>query len=266
MDLDVNNADQVVSHSVVRADLGRDGRSMVVISGIARPEWHIDTDQTTVAACRVLLHEPAEVVEQSTVTVSLASVGNEDTEWLFSVDEATVRSVDNELVLDIALALMGEPSYLHRFSFQVVLLTRDVPTQISGQLTWNTAYFRPPAATPAAVAGALQITADVVGFSGGGGTPGQGGFPSGTPTYTPVAQGQIMTVQVAEDVCRADYVISGPPKLQDLLVQVAAPGLHATDGGPIRMTPTGAAEFSLTASQPTREHVDFVAHLDIGPA
>jgi hypothetical protein len=265
MDLDVNNPDHVISHSVVRADLGQGGRSIVVISGIARPEWHIDTDELTNASCRVLLHEPAEVVEQSSATVSLASVGNEDTEWLFAVDDATVNVAGSELVLDTQLALIGEPSFLHRFSFQVVLLTRDVPTAISGELTWNTTFFRPAEATPSAVQNAFVIDANTVTFDAGA-PAGPGAFAPGTPHFTPVATGAIVSVSVADDVCHATYLIANPPKLQQLVVTVGAPGLHALGGGPIVMKPAGAFQFTLTAANPTQEHVDFSAHQDVGPA
>jgi hypothetical protein len=49
-----------------RADLG-DGRSLVVISGIALPEFSVNDDEhTNRQLCHLNLREPAERVEQST--------------------------------------------------------------------------------------------------------------------------------------------------------------------------------------------------------
>lgn len=271
MELDVHIAGQVASHSVVRADLGHDGRSIVVVSGIALPEWRVDTDEITRTSARVLLRQPADVVEQSTVTVSLASITNEESAFGFAVDEAELSVVADELVLDTRLSLMGEASFLHRFSFQVVLVVRDVPAQISGELVWSTSQFRPAEATPAAAQGAFVIEANAVTVTGGPppsapppGVPGT--FSTGTIDLRPVAGGRIVSVTVGEQTCRASYVIADPPKLRRLLVTVGAPGLHAVGAGTVGMRPTGEVDFTLTPAAPTREHVDFASHLESGPA
>ncbi|GAA3228507.1 hypothetical protein GCM10017691_19710 [Pseudonocardia petroleophila] len=271
MDLDVNIAGQVTSHSVVRADLGHDGRSIVVVSGIALPEWRVDTDEMTRTSARVLLRQPADIVEQSTVTVSLASISNEESSFGFAVDQAELAVEADELVLATRLSLMGEASFLHRFSFQVVLAMRDVPAQISGELVWNTSQFRPAETTPAAAQRAFVIEANAVTVTDGPppsapppGVPGT--LPTGTIDLRPVASGQIVSVTVGEQTCRASYVIANPPKLKRLIVTVGAPGLHAVGTGTIGMRATGEADFTLTPAAPTREHVDFASHHETGPA
>lgn len=273
MDLDVRNGAQVSSFAAVRADLGHDGRGLVVLSGIARPEWRIDTDEIVRTSCRILLREPAGVVEQSTVTVMLASINNDESVFTFAVDEAAVVTSGDELVLETQLALQGEPSVLHRFSFQVVLVTRTVPTLISGTLMWRTTQFRPAEATPAAVRDAFVIEANTVSTDSPGGPapsvtpPGSPGvLPGGGIQLHPVLRGEIIAVSVGDEICTASYVIANPPKLQRLVITVASPGLHGASAAPIGMRPTSEADFTLTPGQPSREHVDFTSMVDAGPA
>ena len=52
--LDARAPNDVSSHSVLRADLGA-GRTLLVISGIARPEWGLDTDKTQRPECLLRL-------------------------------------------------------------------------------------------------------------------------------------------------------------------------------------------------------------------
>ncbi len=92
MALDANNPEQVASHSVIDADLGIMGRRLVVISGIAIRDWKIDSDQVVTGEVRVLLRVPAENVEQSTIHVGLASIGNDDTAWVFDTDTARLET------------------------------------------------------------------------------------------------------------------------------------------------------------------------------
>ncbi|MFI5952697.1 hypothetical protein [Cryptosporangium sp. NPDC051539] len=255
MDLDVRNQNQVAGHSVVRADLGVGGRQLVVLSGTAIPAWKIDDESTHRDSCRVLLHEPAESLEQSTVHVGLASIQNEDTEYVFAADQATLQ-VDStgELVLVTNLALMGEASFLHRFSYQVVLTNRIVTTEITGTLSWPTRFLRPSSATPAGVSGVFTITANLRTT-----TPGGGPFGGTIEHLVPVAPGHIVSVTIADDTCHAIYRIPEPPKNQQLKVTVVQQGMHGP--GQVTMEPVGFESNILTLSvaQPSRSNVDFVA-------
>ena len=149
MALDANNPEQVASHSVIDADLGIMGRRLVVISGIAIRDRTIDSDQVVTGEVRVLLRVPAENVEQSTIHVGLASIGNDDTAWVFATDTARLEtSESNELVLVVNMALMGEPSDLHRFSYQVVVVKRIVVSEITGTIRWSSSLFAPGSTLP----------------------------------------------------------------------------------------------------------------------
>jgi len=125
--------EDVASHTALRADLG-EGRSVVVISGIALPEFTVnDDDQTNRQLCRLNLRERAELVEQHTLTVGLAAISNDETAYVFATDEsALTRNDDGELVLETHLAVLGENTGLHRFSYQVVVVNRVVAAEITG--------------------------------------------------------------------------------------------------------------------------------------
>lgn len=263
MDLDVlHQPEQVVGHAVLRADLGVGGRHLVVISGIARPEWVIDDDSAHRETCRLKLREPAGALEQSTVHVGLASVGNDDTSWAFATDQAALEVDDaGELVLVTNLALMGEPSGLHRFSYQVVLTTRVVVTEITGTISWPTPWYRPTSPSPAGVSGVFTVMANdrtVTQLTGGlGGT---------VEHLTPVTPGEIVSVVIAEDTCRATYRIVEPPKGRELKVTVAQSGLRGPGEisvGPV-VRPDGDL-VTLSVAQPSQSGVDFVAGSYQGP-
>jgi len=241
-DLHVDNAAEVAGHSVLRADLGADGRTMVVMSGIAVPEFEIDDDQLHREACRVHLAEPGERMEQASIHVGLASISNDDTEFAFAVDSATLERdpATDQLVLAVQLAISGERSFLHRFSYQVVLLERVVATEITGTLTWPTANFSPVPPDPAMVGGTFSVVA----LEG-----------AGVPVGPVIASGTITSVTPAADVFHATYRIADAPKDKLLTVVCNVQGLPPE----LNMRPTAAniTVMTLTAAQPTRAGVDF---------
>jgi hypothetical protein len=260
LDLDASNPQHVSGHSVLRADLGG-SRTLVVISGIALPERVVNQDTTLRETCRLRLREPAELMEAATVCVGLASVSADENEWGFATDTQSVQTdpADGGLMLVVQLGMLGEKGFLHRFSYQVVLTERVVTTEITGTLTWPTAVFRPASADPSAVASTFALAANKVTFPSprpSSGPPGS--FGSGSPIFEPVATGQITSVAVADDVCRATYRIAGPPKMIELTVTCAMLGLSPSDG--MRPVVDGSNMFALTAAQPVRTGVDFVYH------
>ncbi len=248
---------------MLRADLGVGGRQLLVVSGTALPDYHVDSDETHRTECRVRLRVPAGTVEQATVTSGLASIGNDDTEWVFAVDESRVEvDAAGELVLVSHLAVMGEPSHLHRFSYQVVATTRIVVSEISGTLRWPTGWFRPASADPTAVAGRVTVVANRRSTT----TTSSPFGPIITEHLVPVSAGQIVSVQVGEVECRAVYRISDPPLGEDLKV-VATPVAFAVSGE-VSFVPerAGGDVARLSPAQPVAEHVDFRTERYVGPA
>ena len=258
MDLDARNVEQVAGHSVTDADLGIMGRRLLVISGIAMPEWTINSDEIHRGECRVLLRVPAENVEQSTIHVGLASIGNDDTAWAFATDTARLEtSEQDELVLVVNLALLGEPSDLHRFSYQVVVVKRIVVSEITGTIRWSTSLFIPEATLPSAVADNVHVMAHFRTLTTA--TPGPGSFGGEIEHLTPAAPGQIISLTVNESECFAGYIISNPPKGQELKVVVTQDGFFVPPPTSIEAWPLvdGDDVLTITPAQPTRNDLDF---------
>jgi len=261
MDLDVHNSSQVGNHDVIDVDLGVGGRRLVVISGIACPEWRIDDDEVHREECRLRLRVPAGAIEHATVHTGLASIGNDDTEYVFATDQSRLEVDDvGELVLVTHLAVMGEPSSLNRFSYQVVLTTRVVVSEISGTITWPTAWFRPVSPTPSAVGGTFTVMANERTT-----TSGAGPFGGVVEHLTPVTPGQLVSVEMGETDCRARYRISDPPKGRELKVTVTQHGLQGP--GLISIYPIipGGDLVTLSPAQPSRDGVNFRAESFTGP-
>lgn len=219
MELDRHRG-QLVSHEVIRADLGVLGRELVVISGIARLDWWVDdSDSKHDELCTVRLRERVDNIENATVHVGLASIANDDTQFIFAVDSATVR-VDEagELVLDAQLALLGDWSVLARFGYQVVAVTRRVDAQITGTITWNIDRFAPATLDPAGISGVFTIVANRREVQQIKGKPGE--FDRTVETLTPVTPGEIVSVASDGRTVHASYRIVEPPKGTPLKVTV----------------------------------------------
>ncbi len=258
MDLYRNNPNHVAGHKVIRADLGVLGRAMVIISGIARPEWRINDDHIHHTPCVLHLQERVDDLEQWTVSVGLASIGNDDTAYAFATDEATLSVDDSgELVLTTQLALMGEPSALSRFGYQIVCTSRHVTSGITGSISWPTYLFRPTSTSPGAVSGVFTILANEHHVEVKHQQPPL--FDQIVETLIPVTPGEIVAVRIAEDQCAADYRIVEPPKGVELKVtvrqqQMTAPPPNSVEVRPV--TPNGDM-VTLTPLEPTRSGVDF---------
>jgi hypothetical protein len=240
----------VAGHNVIQATMP-DGRGLVVMAGTAVPEYRVnDTDNVHTCACVVKLREQGDSMEQSTVHVGLASISNDDTDWVLADDSAQVRvdPATRELELVVNLAAFGGASILHRFSYQVVVVNKPTPTEIAGTLTWQTASFRPPSTDPVALDPGFRITANRIAASG---------------ALIPFAFGSIAELQIGEQTCQAIYTIPNPPVSTQLTVIVECPVLS-----PLVMdaVPTGSNSVLLTPLAPTRTDVNFVAARNPNPS
>ena len=209
--------------------------------------------------------QPATHLEQSTVHVGLASISNDDTEFAFATDSTSLSTDENgELVLHTFLALAGEPSTLNRFSYQVVAIDHALATEVTGTLTWPTAWFRPGLTDPATLSGAFTIDADERTISPGG----PPGLPSDTEQLTFLARGVITAVTIGDTTTIATYRITGLPVDKQMRVVVTTGALEPPGGEGARMAPAtiNADLVQLSAVQPTKSGVDFVAVVVGGPA
>lgn len=266
MDLDVLNVNQVSGHSVIDADLGIGGRRLMVLSGIAIPSWTVDSDELHQTDCRVNLRVQAGNVESASIYVGLASIRNDDTSWVFASDVARWEvNGAGELILIVHLALLGEPSSLYRFSYQVVLTTRVVTTEISGKIRWKPGVFAPPesALTASGIGPLLRVSLNERTVTRIAGSSTSFGFEN--ETLRPIGAGEIVNVLLAEGEYSADYRISGCPKGIELKVTVDPVGFPP---GKIYVTfpeQNGGDVVKLSVADPSRTNVDFRVDIHRGP-
>ncbi|RMB57259.1 hypothetical protein [Tessaracoccus antarcticus] len=119
--LDVRNDRQVVGHAALRTPLDARGLELIVVSGTGVVEQTVDSTTNAEIAVDVRLGQAVGVLRSSAAYVGLASISNGDSAWVFCTDRAVVSVRNGELYLGLWLAVMGEPSFLHRFLFEVVV-------------------------------------------------------------------------------------------------------------------------------------------------
>ncbi|MFJ7354447.1 hypothetical protein ACIQWS_09825 [Phyllobacterium sp. NPDC097923] len=252
--LDARDPTQVESSSFISADLGVAGRNLLVLSGIALIDWRYDSDVLWRGETQVRLGVFASNLEQWSSFVGLASIGNDDSSFVFAADTATV-SLDNvtgELLLHINTALMGEWSYLGRISYQVVATVVRVNPHIGGVISWPKTLFKPKSLDSSLVAGSLIIMANRLEHI----TP-SGGF--AFDKLTPLTPGQIFKLEDRGDSIDAYYRIDNPQMAVLLSVTVAVGELFWQNAGGtvVAGQTTQPREFTLTASAPSMDNIDF---------
>ena len=256
--LDSNNPNDVASTSRLEVDIDVPNRKMVIFSGIAIPEWSVfDDDDNLQDTYTVNLHYPVLAVDQATMAVGLASVGNGDTDFLFACDatELDIDPITQELSLKVSLANRGNPSALNRFSYQVVVTAVTAVTQISGTIYWDKSIFMPKTPSGAVYLALFQVTADT--FY----TPPSDGF--STEVLTIVARGKTLPVVEKGNDFAMPYEISAAPFNTPLKVAVVPGHAFATAPGNTLVTQiSGPRPLTLTPANATISGVDFrVQHL-----
>ena len=253
IELDSNINTQVDNPRVIEATLGQSDRKMMIFSGIALPEWSVNDDEhvyhedVTVNLRRTVL-----AVEQATVTVGLASIGNDDTVFLIAADTARIDTdpQSQELLLKVALALQGEHTGLNRFGYQVVVVVTTQATGISGTIRWSRDVFDAANQTPGQIAQMFQITANRVERV----TPPQG---FAFDRYIPVAFGVTTGFSHDTDEFLVPYEIPSAPYNQPLVVRVEVGAGFRANGSSVAGQVSGPNPVVLTVANPGITSVDF---------
>jgi len=253
IELDSNINTQVDNPRVIESTLGQANRKMMIFSGIALPEWSVNDDEHVYhEEVTVNLRRTVLAVEQATVTVGLASIGNDDTVFLIAADTARI-DIDQdsqELILKVALALQGEHTGLNRFGYQVVAVVTTQTTGISGTIRWSREIFDAANQTPGQIAQMFQITANRVERV----TPPQG---FAFDRYTPVAFGVTTGFSHTTDEFLVPYEIPGAPYNQPLVVRVEVGAGFRASGVPLAGQISGPNPVVLTVALPGITNVDF---------
>lgn len=252
--LDVRDPNQVVSVSQIDADLGVGARHLLVLSGIAMTSWEVDTDEVQRGETHVRLGVYASNLEQWSAFVGLASISNDETGFVFATDSASVQiDPSGELILIFKPAVMGEPSGLHRVSYQVVATVVHVSPHIAGTITWPKSLFTPPSRDVSTVAGQLSVMANRY----------ERVTPSGGFAYdklTPATPGQIVKLDIGPNDCVAYYRIENPVMAVALKVTVDIGPKFSVQ--PPNYLVVGRAAgpdvFTLTGSAPSVDGLNFV--------
>ncbi len=225
------------------------GTKGVVLSGIAIPEWHLKDDDTIHRMPYTInLGYPALEVTSATVAVGLASIYNGGSAFLFATDNFTL-SIDpstQELVLEVGLALQGDPASLSRIAYQVVATVVTQQTGISGTISFPQDLFGSAPLTVAGLKPFFAITASMYVQDSAG------GFGSGH--FVPVAYGALTTVTTQGGTVTANYDIPSPPYNVALTVAVAM-SAPPPDAGFSQTA--GPGQITVTVAAPDVSGVDF---------
>lgn len=203
-----------------------DARRLLIMSGIAVPEfWTNHDEETSQQEIVVRLGAHVAHLEPGAVTnLGLASIENDETNFLFAVDSGRLEHdpASGELLLRVAAAILGEETYLHRFSYQIVAHVRRARAQVSGVIGVPRDIRDLTPLSDSALDAAFQITANRVER---GGVPGGFAF----DTLVPVAFGSPGAVRRAHDGTQfVEYTIEQCPFSVPLVIDVKTMG----DGWP----------------------------------
>jgi hypothetical protein len=136
--LDVHNRQQVATPRSIHVTLGNPPAHLVILTGIAIPHWDSQEEEDLNGAHVVVnLREPATQLLGWTASLGLANIANEDSEFTFGTDQVEVELVNTNLELHACIVVAGEPSYLHRFSYEVTAVVEIEEPLIAGTIRWQ---------------------------------------------------------------------------------------------------------------------------------
>jgi hypothetical protein len=117
--------------------VGDPPRQLLIFSGVALPEWKSDEDLDR-EEVHIRLGATTTQFFTWTAQAALASISNEDSDFIFAVDGASVDvdPADGVLRLRVPIAVQGEPAILHRFSYTVHVLSDPIQAKIAGIISW----------------------------------------------------------------------------------------------------------------------------------
>jgi hypothetical protein len=253
--LDANDANQVASSNVIRTTIATPDEEMVICSGIAIPEWNtFEDDYIAYETAIINLRETVLAIKQATVSVGLASIGNGNTKFEFAINETslTVDPTTQEMILSVDMALMGNPSALDRFSYQVVARVTKQVTGIDGTINWTSALFDASGLSPTEVAQLFQVSAGTSAY-----IPAPPGKGFGSTVYTPRAFGTTGALMNNNGNFVLPYTIPGAPYGVNLTVTVGINPAFASGRQNIAQQISGPNPVVLTVTNPGVSGVNF---------
>ena len=165
MKLFSNNPDHVSSFSYIDVELVDPSRKMYIFSGIAIPAFEIDDDGSIHrATCEVDLGIALPDAQQAVAQVGLASIVNDESSFVFAVDNARVeiQGGTGRVLLIADLALKGDDSAVERFGFQVVVVSGVRSTGVTGRVVWDKSLFDATGVAGAQLKSLMAINANTI--------------------------------------------------------------------------------------------------------
>ena len=256
--LDSSNPNDVASPYRLEVDIDTPNRKMIIFSGIAIPEWSVFDDGDDLHdTYTVNLHYPVLAVDQYTISVGLASIGNGKTDFLFACDatELDIDSKTQELILTFSLANRGNPSALSRVSYQVVVTAVTATTQITGTIYWDKSIFNPQTPSHAVYLALFRVSADT--FY----TPPSEGF--STEVLTPVTVGKTLPyVETGSDYAMPYEILAAPFNIPLKVVVIPGDAFATAPGNVLVTQISGPRPLTLTPAAASVAGVDFrIQHL-----
>ena len=114
-----------------------DAAQLLIFTGVAIPnsdsQRNLDTEEVIVR-----LGATTTPNFEATAVVGLASIHNDNSDFWFATDSATVDTdpTDGTLRLHVPIAVQGNPSLLSRFSYMVNVLSDPITSKIAGLISW----------------------------------------------------------------------------------------------------------------------------------
>lgn len=166
MTISLSSADpnQVASFQTLEVELVDQSRKMFIFSGIAIPSFHSsESSSNDTVDCHVDLGIALPDFQQAVAQVGLASIINDDSQFLFAVDNAIVefQKPTGRVSLRADLAVNGDGTALNRFGFQVVVVSGVRATGVTGRVIWNKSVFDATGFNVNDLAGLFKIKANI---------------------------------------------------------------------------------------------------------
>jgi hypothetical protein len=134
----------VATPQMIAVYVGTTPRQLLIFSGVAIPDWeskrNLDREEVIVR-----LGATTTPNFEATAAVGLATIENEDSDFWFAADSATVDAdpMDGTLQLHVPIAVLGNPSVFHRFCYMVNVLSDPITAKIAGLISWPRFYGDP---------------------------------------------------------------------------------------------------------------------------
>jgi hypothetical protein len=241
---------QVSSASSFEVLVGEPGQRLLILSGIAIPEfWTNHDEELHQDEIEVKLGVYVASLDEAVAHVGLASIENAETNFVFNLGTARVEvDGDGQLVLRVWAAILGEETLIHRFGYQVVAHVHKVAARISGTILVPKEILDMQSLSEAEVAGSFDITANRIEKITSG--------PFLDEKLIPVGWGATGDVRDDEANCYVDYAIDACPFNISLKVQVKLQGRLTISGIAVGQV-AGPDPVILTTAQPDASGVDF---------